>query len=231
MAELFALLFLSFPEQGEEAALPAAGTYRLDKSHASPVFTVSHVGFSNYTMRLDTSDATPETDLAHPKKASLKASIEPRSVDLPNPPESFTDTMLIKDWLNAGASPQITSTSPRTEMTGEKEANVHGQLELLGVKKPVVLKTVFNGGYAGHPMDPQARIGFSVTGSFSRFDFAMTYGIPEPGTTMGVGDLVHADIEAEFSGPPLEETKHQQARTDRHVYKYDPASPPAACAS
>ncbi len=31
----------------------------------------------------------------------------------------------------------------------------------------------------------------------------MAYGIPAPGTTMGVFDDVEVIIEAEFSGPPL----------------------------
>ena len=88
-------------------------------------------------------------------------------------------------------------------MTGNKTAKIHSDLELLGIKKPVVLDAIFNGGYAGHPMDPKARIGFSVTGSFMRSDFGMVYGIPAPGTTMGVGDNVNVVIEAEFSGPPL----------------------------
>jgi hypothetical protein len=31
----------------------------------------------------------------------------------------------------------------------------------------------------------------------------MAYGVPAPGTTMGVGDLIDIAIEAEFSGPAL----------------------------
>jgi hypothetical protein len=52
-------------------------------------------------------------------------------------------------------------------------------------------------------MDPQARIGFSATGRLRRSEFGMSYGIPAPGTTMGVGDEVELRIECEFSGPPL----------------------------
>jgi hypothetical protein len=31
----------------------------------------------------------------------------------------------------------------------------------------------------------------------------MAFGVPAPGTTIGVGDLIDVSIEAEFSGPPL----------------------------
>jgi polyisoprenoid-binding protein YceI len=66
-----------------------------------------------------------------------------------------------------------------------------------------VLDTHYNGGYAGQPMEPNARIGFSARGSFKRSDFGISYGIPAPGTTMGVGDEVQVILETEFSGPPL----------------------------
>jgi polyisoprenoid-binding protein YceI len=67
----------------------------------------------------------------------------------------------------------------------------------------VVLEATFNGGYAGHPMDPHARIGFSAHGTFKRSEFGIGYGVPAPGTTMGVSDAVEVTIETEFSGPPL----------------------------
>jgi polyisoprenoid-binding protein YceI len=212
MKHSFIALFIAIfalPAWAEEPVLPA-GTYQLDKSHASLLFSVNHIGFSHYTMSFDRFDATLNLDPAHPEKASVKATIDPRSLDLPSPPEGFTQTILGKEWLNTKQFPQISFTSTHVERTGEKTANVHGTLELLGVKKPVVLAAVFNGGYKGHPMDPKARIGFSATTSFNRSDFGMNYGIPAPGTTMGVSDLVKVTIEAEFSGPPLQETTKEK---------------------
>jgi polyisoprenoid-binding protein YceI len=68
----------------------------------------------------------------------------------------------------------------------------------------MVLVATYNGGYAGMPnMDPQARGGLSARGSFKRSDFGIAYGVPAPGTTLGVGDLIDFSIEAEFTGPPL----------------------------
>lgn len=66
--------------------------------------------------------------------------------------------------------------------------------------RPVTLEATFNGGYPPNEMDPGgARIGFSAKGSFKRSDFGMGYGVPAPGSTMGVGDTVTFGIEAEFS--------------------------------
>jgi polyisoprenoid-binding protein YceI len=66
-----------------------------------------------------------------------------------------------------------------------------------------VLATRFNGGYAGHPFDPAARIGFSAEGSFKRSDFGVSAGVPAAGSSFGVSDEVQVVIEAEFTGPPL----------------------------
>ena len=71
------------------------------------------------------------------------------------------------------------------------------------VKRPVTLEGVFNGGYAGHALEPQARIGFSARGTLKRSEFGMVEGVPPPGTKMGVSDAVEILIEAEFNGPKL----------------------------
>jgi polyisoprenoid-binding protein YceI len=171
-----------------EAPVPA-GAYTLDKSHASLVFTVNHLGFSHYT--------------AQPAASRIEATIDANSLELPTPPAGFTDTLKGPQWLDTAKHPTITFTSTTVEPTGKNTARVTGDFSLHGVTKPVVLEATFNGGYAGHPMDPHARIGFSAKGSFKRSDFGIAYGVPAPGTTMGVGDEVTVMIEAEFSGPPL----------------------------
>jgi polyisoprenoid-binding protein YceI len=88
-------------------------------------------------------------------------------------------------------------------VTAANNVRITGDLTLHGVTHPVVLDAVFNGGYAGHPMDPHARIGFSAQGTLKRSEFGIAFGIPAPGSTMGVSDDVDVIVEAEFSGPPL----------------------------
>ncbi|HYM35134.1 MAG TPA: YceI family protein, partial [Steroidobacteraceae bacterium] len=120
-----------------------------------------------------------------------------------NPPEGFVDALLGEQWLNAAQFPQMTFKSTKLESTGANSVRIVGDFTLHGVTKPAVLEATFNGGYAGHPMDPHARIGFSAHGSLKRSEFGIAYGIPEPGSTMGVSDEVQVAIEAEFSGPEL----------------------------
>jgi polyisoprenoid-binding protein YceI len=190
------------------AAKPApvnvpAGAYTLDKSHSTVVFKVSHLGFSNYTAAFADFDAKLNFDPAKPETSMIEATIDPRSLTLPHPPAGFQEELTGPQWLNAQQYPAITFKSTKVEVTGPDTAKITGDFMLHGVTKPVVLEAKFNGGYAGHPMDPHARIGFSAKGTFKRSDFGIAFGVPAPGTTMGVSDAVEVIIEAEFSGPPL----------------------------
>ncbi|ESQ81041.1 YceI family protein [Asticcacaulis sp. YBE204] len=185
-----------------------AGDYKLDKSHASLTFTVNHTGFSTYTAGFDAFDAHLTIDPSAPEAAKLTASVDVKSLDLPTPPTGFHDSLMGAQWFDAAKYPQMTFVSTKVEKTGDFTAKIYGDLTLHGVTKPVVLDATLNGGYAGFaPYDPAARVGFSAKGTIKRSDFGISYGIPAPGTVMGVGDSVGIAIEAEFSGPPLKAEK------------------------
>jgi polyisoprenoid-binding protein YceI len=193
----------------EEAAPAAsaapipAGAYKLDKAHASLLFRVNHLGFSNYTGRFSSVDAQLQYDPAKPESSSVTVTIDPASLQLENPPEGFVKTLIGEQWLDAAKFPQMTFKSKKVTRAGKDELRIDGDMTLHGISQPVTLTAKFNGGYAGHPFDPNARIGFSAKGSLERSAFGIAYGIPAPGTTMGVSDAVEVIVEAEFTGPPL----------------------------
>ena len=188
------------------AAVPAkvdlpAGAYKLDRLHSSLHLRVSHLGFSNYAARFKTFDAQLQFDPNDFATANLTVTVDPKSLDIESPPAGFLDSLIGKEWLDTEQFPELTYRSTSIEVTGANTMRITGDLTLHGVTKPVVLDATFNGGYTGHPMDPNARIGFSARGAFNRSDFGIAYGIPAPGTTMGVSDKVDVAIETEFSGP------------------------------
>jgi polyisoprenoid-binding protein YceI len=193
------------PAVAEKVDLPA-GAYTIDKSHAHLGFAVNHLGFSNYIAEFNDFDAKLQLDPADPGKASLEATVKTASLELPSPPPGFHKEITGPMWLDAAKFPTISFKSTAVEVTGAKTARITGDLTLHGVTKPVVLDATFNGGYKGHPMDPHARIGFSAKGSFKRSDFGVAFGVPAPGSTLGVSDQVDVTIETEFSGPALEPT-------------------------
>ena len=189
-----------------------AGAYTLDKSHASLIFRVSHLGFSNYTARFKRFDAQLQFDPANLAASSVTATVDARSLetDFPDPAKLDFNAQLQNDqWLDTAKFPEMTFRSTSVEVTAPNKVRINGEFTLHGVTRPLALDATFNGGYAGHPMDPNARIGFSAHGSLQRSEFGIAYGIPSPGTTMGVSDAVDITIEAEFSGPPLAASSEQ----------------------
>jgi polyisoprenoid-binding protein YceI len=183
-----------------------AGAYEIDPMHASLIFRVSHLGFSNYTARFKRFTGQLQFDPKNLAAATLSVNVDPRSIetDFPDPAQiDFNAELQGEQWLNTAQYPELTFRSTGITLTGANTMQVTGDLTLRGITKPVVLATTFNGGYAGHPLEPRARIGFSARGELKRSDFGISYGIPAAGTTMGVSDRVEVIIEAEFSGPPL----------------------------
>jgi polyisoprenoid-binding protein YceI len=183
---------------------PPAGQYQLDKSHASLVFRVSHLGFSTYTSRFSRFDTELAFDPRNIPASKVVTTIDASSLEMDAAPTFCLDIVKGPQMLDTAKFPKIVFRSEKIRMTGAKSMEITGTLDLHGVTRPVVLTGTFNGGYAGMPkMDPHARVGFSAHGSLKRSDFGITYGVPAPGTTMGVGDLIDFSIEAEFTGPPL----------------------------
>jgi polyisoprenoid-binding protein YceI len=188
----------------KNAAAPVPkGAYEVDKAHTSLVFRVSHIGFSSYTGRFTRVDAKLEFDPSRIAASRVDVTIDPRSIQADNAPSGFLDSLAGKDWLDAEHFPAMSFRSKTVEVKGTNSFRIHGDLTLHGVTKPIVLDAHYNGGYASHPFEPRARIGFSAHGSFKRSDFGVSYGLPAPGTTMGVGDEVQVVLETEFSGPAL----------------------------
>jgi polyisoprenoid-binding protein YceI len=185
-------------------AAPPGGEYKLDKSHASLILRASHMGFSTYTTRFSRFDSELTFDPKSLPASRIVTTIDASSFEMDAAPQMCLDIMKGPQMLDTAKYPQISFKSDRVRMTGNKTMEVTGTLTLHGVTRPMVLSATYNGGYAGMPrMDPHARVGFSAHGSFKRSDFGMTFGVPAPGTTMGVGDLVEFSIEAEFTGPAL----------------------------
>lgn len=192
------------PPADEPVDVPA-GEYQIDPAHTSILFRVDHLGFSNYTARFKKASAQLQFDPNDLAACSVAVRVDAKSLetDFPDPATlDFNAELLGEQWLSAAKYPQITFRSTKVEPTGARTMRIHGELTMRSVTRPMVLDAKFNGGYAGHPMDKNARIGFAATGMLKRSEFGIAAGIPAPGSKMGVSDAVNVIVETEFSGPP-----------------------------
>jgi polyisoprenoid-binding protein YceI len=195
------------PSPGSLPPAPA-GRYQVDMSHASVELRVNHFGLSTFTTRFTSFNAELTFDPNNIAASKVKTTIDASSIELDAWPQQCIDILKGPQLLNTEKYPHIEFKSERVEMTGPRSLQIHGTLTVLGVTRPIVLESSFNGGYAGIAnMDPNARIGFSAHGSFKRSDFGMKFAVPAAGTTAGIGDSIDVAIEAEFTGPPLAASK------------------------
>lgn len=194
---LFALPLASIQAQ-ESTPLQGmpSGLYKLDKTHASLVWKVSHLGLSDYTARFTSFDADLFFNAQDPATSKLKVTIDPTSIktDYPNPEQKDFDAQLVKEksWFNAEQFPEIKFTSTKVTKTGDNTGIVKGNLTFLGVTKSISLDVIFNKAIGNHPFANKPAIGFSATTSLNRSDYGMNTYIPN------IGDSVDVIIEAEF---------------------------------
>ena len=179
-----------------------AGVYALDPTHATLQASVLHNSISNYTVRFNKIDGKVTLDPANLENSSVEFTVDPASVDA-NYPGDYTGTHAnsgFKSWnedianspsnLNARQFPQMTFKSTKVSKTGERTADVTGDLTFLGVTKPVTFKATFNGEIESHPFMQVPAIGFAAEGTFKRTDFGMALGY--------VGDEVTVRFDGEF---------------------------------
>jgi polyisoprenoid-binding protein YceI len=187
----------------QEYVPPTAGRYVMDPGHSRLLFRVSHMGFSNYTALFTEISADLNFDPDAPEAMVVRAVVKAGSLEThyADPAVDFNAVLTGPDFLDAAAFPDITFVSTRVLPTGPREADVTGDFTLHGVTRPLVLKVRFNGGWGDFPMDVGARIGFSAVGEINRSDFGVGFGVPAPGSTLGVGDKVEIILETEFIKP------------------------------
>jgi polyisoprenoid-binding protein YceI len=145
-----------------------AGTYALDKRHASLTVKVVHMGFSHYTMRFDGLDGGFSYDPANWQTTKVAFTVDPNSVDTNDP--SFNRQ--IAGYFDADKYPTISFVSTNIEGQ-EGKGTMTGDLTFHGVTKPVTLDVTFGG--AGHGVTPLGtRLGFSGSTRIKRSDFGVT---------------------------------------------------------
>lgn len=170
------------------AELPA-GAYRLDPEHATLLFKIDHLGFSQLVGRFDEFDAALDFDPDNPQASRLSAEIDPASIDFDLP--EFEEDLRGPDWFDVARFPSARFEGRAIEVTGANTGRITGDLTLHGVTRPVSLDVTFNGG-GDSLLTGRYTLGFAAAGIISRSAFGLGAYTP------AVGDEVVLEIHAEF---------------------------------
>ncbi len=146
-----------------------AADYVVDKEgqHAFVDFKISHLGYSYITGTFKDIDGKFSFDAAKPEDSKIEFNVNTASV-FTNHAERDKH-IASADFLNASKFGKATFVSTSVKTTGANTADVTGDLTLLGVTKPVVVKATF----LGEGKDPWGgyRAGFEGTTTIKRSDF------------------------------------------------------------
>ena len=146
-----------------------AADYVVDKEgqHAFVDFKISHLGYSYITGTFKDIDGKFSFDAAKPEDSKIEFNVNTASV-FTNHAERDKH-IASADFLNASKFAKATFVSTSVKSTGANTADVTGDLTLLGVTKPVVVKATF----LGEGKDPWGgyRAGFEGTTTIKRSDF------------------------------------------------------------
>lgn len=168
----FAKLAAAFAVATSVAQVTAAqaAEWKLDPTHSQIVFSYNHLGFSTTTGMFSGFNGDISFDPENPEASSVSVEIPTESLITGWPDRDAH--FLSADFFDKDAAPLITFKSTAIEVTGEKTANITGDLTLNNVTKPVVLETTFNGSQE-HPMEKKPWAGFDATAQVLRSDFDM----------------------------------------------------------
>lgn len=170
-------------------ALATAGTYHVDGGHTQVLFTVNHMGFSEYTGQFTQPTGSLTLDPKNPSASQVTITFP---IDKVSTTVAALDTHLkTPDFFDAARFPTGTFTSTRIVARGTS-ATITGNLTLKGVTKPVTLAATFIGAGTGVMGAKKTNVGFHATTTIKRSDFGINYGIPL------VSDEVRLQINAAF---------------------------------
>lgn len=194
----FALAVLVTPAAQAQAVSRApadvrAGTYVVDPAHTKITWSVSHFGFSTYLGQFSKVAATLKVDPKAPASADLQVTVDTDSLGTLNP--ALDKHVKSPDFLDVASFPSATFKSTAVKATGERTADVTGDLTLHGVTKPVTLRVTFIQGGAS-PVDRKYTLGFQGRVVLKRSEFGIKTYSP------AIGEDVTLQIDAEMKAAP-----------------------------
>jgi polyisoprenoid-binding protein YceI len=171
----------------------AAEKWEIDAAHSGVRFTVRHMVIAKVHGQFTRWSGTLELDPSNLTASKVEVKIDAASIDTR---DAARDAHLRSaEFLDADKYPTMDFRSTRIEEARAKRYKVRGDLTIRGVKREIVLATVFG----GQGKDPRGgeRIGFEATTKIERKDFGLQWSTALEAGGVLVGDTVDVSVEIE----------------------------------
>jgi polyisoprenoid-binding protein YceI len=171
----------------------AAERWNIDPAHSHVEFSVRHLMISTVKGTFKDVAGTVVADESDLSAVSIDVTIQVASIDTRQPDR---DTHLKSpDFFDAAKYPTITYKGTHIKGDHMSEFQLHGNLTMHGVTKPVALDVTAE----GRGKDPwgNERIGYSASGKIDRRDFGLTWNqaLETGGVAVGHEVKIHIDLE------------------------------------
>jgi polyisoprenoid-binding protein YceI len=155
------------------AALAAPVTYQIDPAHTYPSFEADHFGgLSVWRGKFDSSSGTVVLD-REAGTGTVDVKVDAASIDFGQ--AKLNEHVKSAEMLDVQKYPTATYKGTLTNFKNGAPTEVHGELTLHGVTKPLNL-TVNSFVCKMTPMSKKERCGADASGTFNRADFGIDYG-------------------------------------------------------
>lgn len=173
-----------------DPAQSPGGAYAVNVGHTQVLFSVVHLGLTDFYGRFDKVSGTLDYDGKEPEHSTVSITIDTTSVDVPS--ARLTDQLKSAVVFATQQYPAATFKSTSIQRTGATTGRISGLLTIRDVTRPVVLDATFNGGEQS-PLGSYS-LGFRATGTIRRSDFGLNHAI----WSQFVSDDVHLIVTVMF---------------------------------
>lgn len=154
-------------------ALAAPVTYQVDPSHTYPSFEADHFGgLSTWRGKFDSTSGTIVLD-KDAGTGTVDITVDTSSINLGH--AKLNEHVKSAEMLDVQKYPTATYKGTFTDFKNGVPTEVHGELTLHGVTKPLTL-TINHLICKVTPMSPKERCGADASATFNRADFGVNYG-------------------------------------------------------
>lgn len=155
------------------STLAAPVTYRVDPDHTYPSFEADHLGgLSTWRGKFNASSGTVVMD-REAGTGTLEVRIDTASVDFGH--DKMNEHARSADIFDVASFPVATYTGRLAKFVDGAPTEVHGEMTLKGVTKPLVLQ-IDRFVCKPHPMLKKDACGANATAAFDRDAFGVDYG-------------------------------------------------------
>lgn len=149
--------------------------YEIDPEHAVVAFMVEHIGFARVLGSFTEVAGSYVFDEATGVVSDVRVTVQTASVVSQH--EERDEHLRSDDFLDVDAFAEMTFTASNARRIGDREFEIVGELNLLGVSRPLTLTATWNKS-GDYPIGRNAyAMGVSARALLQRADFGMDYAV------------------------------------------------------